>query len=227
MTKLIKDLKLAADIKRKYFTGKSEEQAILIQLIVSAETRDEKRPTYIIKSLKMSGDEDQLIEEAILKTIIPLSWVSIRKCLVLVCAKVPSTECQEEIKKFLTEKRLDGVKNKLILHIAKVPEDDEERDSFIEWIRCLESESIHICLQPFYAPLPSLSGQIIDQYVILKNEFQTLKKEIESPPTPPPQHSSDSSSSSDEEISSHTIQDEASMSSVGPPSMLDMSETNS
>ncbi len=225
VTKLIKDLKLGPDFKRKYFTCESDEQAILLRLIVSAVTREEKRPTDIIKSLKMNGNEDQLIEEAMLKLNIPLSWVFIRKCLVLVCAHVPSTECQEKITDFLREKRLDGVKNKLVLYIAKVPVDKERRSSFKEWIISLENESIHVCLQPFYAPLPSLSGQIIERYIILKNEFQTLKEEMESTMHPPP--SPDSSPNSDKETK---IQDEASMSPVGPclqEPIQDVSETNS
>ncbi len=100
-----------------------------------------------------------------LKLKIPLSWEFIRKCLVLVCAHVPSTECQKRITDVMKENRLDGVKNKLVLYIMKVPV-DEERRSFIEWIISLENESIHVFLQPFYAPLPSLSGQIINSNLI-------------------------------------------------------------
>ena len=160
---LIKHFKLVwSDFTRTYFIGESDKQMILFQLIVSPVTRDENRPTVIRESYKMNRSEDHLGDypvEVVIHKIesgFPLSWVKIRKCLVLVCAHVPSTECQEKITEFMKEKRLVRVKNKLVLYIKKVPV-NEERRSFIEWIRCLENESIHVCLQPFYAPLPSLS----------------------------------------------------------------------
>ena len=185
MTNLIKHFKLVwSDLTRTYFIDESDKQMILLQVIVSAVTMDEKRPTEIRESYKVDGDH--LFEKAIheIKTRIPLSWGSIRKCLILVCAHVPSIKCQERITKFLGEKKLYGVNNKLVLYIAKVPV-GKERDSFIEWIERLRGNLIHVCLQPFYAPFPSLSGQIVDRYVILKTEFQTLKRELESRMSPP------------------------------------------
>ncbi len=199
--KLFKHFRLSAAFKQKYFIDKSDQQMILLQLIVSAVTRSEQRPTEIRESLKMNenGNNHQ-IEKKICKIKMPLSWVRIRKCLVLVCAHVPSTKCQERITEFLGEKRFDRVKNKVILHIASIPV-DEERYSFIQWIRCLESKSIRVSLQLLYVPFGPLTRQIVEQhYIILINEFDILKGEIESrtyPPTPPPQHSPDYSSSSD------------------------------
>ncbi len=160
VTNLIKHFKLVwSGLTRTYFIDESDKQMILLRLIVSAVTMDEKRPTEIIYSKKLDGDGDHLLHE--IKTRIPLSWGSIRKCIILVCAHVPSIKCQERITKFLGEKKLYGVNNKLVLYIAKVPV-GEERDSFIEWIERLRGNLIHVCLQPFYAPLPSFSGQIID-----------------------------------------------------------------
>ena len=233
VTNLIKHFRLSPDFKQKYFIDENDHQMILLQLIVSAVTRSEQRPTGIRESLRMNenGDNHQIEKE--IRTIkMPLSWVHVRKCLVLVCAHVPSTECQEGITEFMEEKRIDGVQNKLILHIASIPV-DEERDSFIQWIIYLESRSIRVSLQPFYVPFGPLSRQIVEQhYMILINEFDILKGEMESrmyPPTPPSQHTTDSSSRSDEETSSYTFQDEASMSPVGPSMQetIDMSETNS
>ncbi len=111
VTNVIKGLR--ADFKRRHFIDESDRQMILLQLIVSAITRGEKRPTEIReKPFKMNGDGynlgDSPVEVKIheMTTNMPSSWVSIRKCLVLVCAKVPSTECQERITEFMKKRGL-------------------------------------------------------------------------------------------------------------------------
>ncbi len=191
--KLIKGcLTLKSDFLKQHFIDVTDGQMMLATVIASGFTElNEHRPTKSRKNFK-TKDKKDLISHLHL----PESWVYIRKIFVLVCARVPSKDCQEIITSFLEEKRLEGVKNKLTLYIAKVPVNEERRE-FIEWIHSLEDSSISVCLQPFYCPLEYIQGHIVSYYETLRTDFQHLKSELESRISSPPDNESEMTSSSE------------------------------
>lgn len=176
MKKLIRrDLKLRSHFLEQYFTDVTDGQMMLATIIASGFTETgEKRPTVSNYPFKTDNEEDLIIRI----NQLPRSWVHIRKTLVLVCARVPSKDCLESITSFLKDKKLEGVENKLVLYIAKVPVNEERRE-FIKWIHNLEDSSISVCLQPFYGPLEFLTSAKVKSYRILRKNFQKLHRELE------------------------------------------------
>ena len=127
--------------ERKTFF-KDGDPIVLGELTVSAFVDQHRVPTTVIKLTKSKRDSQSCPEKKIIaetRRQLPKCWSSIRKSLLLVSTHMPSIESQDIIKRFLSEKMVTGIKNKLFLFLANLhPKGTPSTTSFVEWIKDLE-----------------------------------------------------------------------------------------
>ena len=204
--------------RKNYFFSDDGKQMMLGRLTVAAitDTNELTQADIIPLAKKVSDTKENSIGEQIIADAsakIPSFCKSIRKSLLLISTNLPSFRCRKKIKEFLTSEQPTETTNSLTLFLANLHTRPPEMKKFIKWIQQLQ-ESIDVCLQPLYVPLPILTGPIVDKYTRLRNDFQILKDTLN--PLPPEETSSSITDDYDSTTLSSTEEYESSV--VSSPS---------